>query len=72
MGARIVGLLITNTRKNGNTVTITVRSPKNNQIAPPQKYMLWVVDNGTPSVAKWIQVGAVPAAVTKANWPKFM
>ncbi|KAJ3284169.1 hypothetical protein HK104_010070 [Borealophlyctis nickersoniae] len=72
MGERTIGLYIHNiTLINNTTATILVQAPRSSDVAQPQQYMLWVVDNGTPSVASWIQVGGVPAAVAAANWPKF-
>ncbi|ORY02248.1 hypothetical protein K493DRAFT_334707 [Basidiobolus meristosporus CBS 931.73] len=35
---------------------ITVRAPLNANIAPPKHYMVFVLENNIPSIAKWVQV----------------
>jgi hypothetical protein len=37
---------------------LIVDGPANGNIAPPGDYMLFVVDNGVPAVAKWVRVAA--------------
>ena len=51
----------------GNTYKITVLSPRDQYVALPRHFMLWVVDNGTPSTSRWVQVGGIPAAMV--GWP---
>jgi hypothetical protein len=47
--------------------TITAWTPTDAILAPPQYYMLWVVDGGKPcSSARWIKVGSSTIA-----WPTF-
>lgn len=47
-------------------IRLTVVSPPTSGIAPPGWYMVYVVQNGVPSVAKWVQIGGDPAGFT--NW----
>ncbi|KAK9766187.1 hypothetical protein K7432_004923 [Basidiobolus ranarum] len=35
---------------------VTVRGPPNANIAPPKFYMLFVLENNIPSIAKWVQL----------------
>jgi hypothetical protein len=39
-----------------NSYTISATSPPNSVIAPPGYYMLFVVNNGIPSTATWVQI----------------
>ncbi|CAM6037012.1 unnamed protein product [Sphagnum compactum] len=36
--------------------SITVMAPPNSAVAPPAYYMLWLLKNGAPSIARWVQV----------------
>ncbi|RKP18323.1 hypothetical protein ROZALSC1DRAFT_15299 [Rozella allomycis CSF55] len=49
MGQRFVGLEVI-----GNN---TLLAPPNSKIAPPGKYMFFVLNNGAPSEAMWINIG---------------
>ncbi len=54
MEQRMIGLSFTGTN------TLTVTSPPNANVAPPGYYMLFVLKNGVPSVAKFIQLALQP------------
>jgi hypothetical protein len=44
---------------------ITLNTPRDGTVAPPGYYMLFVIDDdGVPSVASWVRVGATPPAPT--------
>ena len=52
-------LIVLETLRTRYGVGIDVRSPAGPGAAPPGYYMLFVLDNqGTPSVARWVRVGA--------------
>lgn len=51
MGQRMINLATKEV--NGQLV---VTAPENATIMPPGVYLLWVVNNGVPSVAKWIKL----------------
>lgn len=68
MGNSHLVLRVVSSVANGNNgFTFTVQAPRDAYVAQPRYYMLWVVDDGTPSLGKWIQLGGVPAAVQ--GWP---
>jgi hypothetical protein len=37
---------------------MTLAAPPNSGVAPPGYYMLFVLHQGVPSVARWVKVGA--------------
>lgn len=45
--------------------TLTVTPPANSNICPPGYYMLFVLNNGVPSVAKIVKVGAISVFPTE-------
>lgn len=47
--------------------TCTVTAPPNAHVCPPGWFMLYVLDNGTPSVSQWVRIGGDPASL--GNWP---
>jgi hypothetical protein len=49
--------------------TCTVTAPPNAHVSPPAWYQLFVLDNGTPSIAKWVRIGGDPAGL--GNWPNY-
>ena len=51
---RLVSLAVQ--QKAGNVLTLA--APPNSGVAPPGYYMLFVLHEGVPSVARWVQVGA--------------
>ena len=51
MGARMLQLQASN--RNG---TIDVTAPADASVMPPGVYMLWAVQKGVPSEAKWIKL----------------
>ena len=52
-------LIVLETLRTRDGVGLDVRSPAGPGAAPPGYYMLFVLDNaGTPSVARWVRVGA--------------
>ncbi|KAI8556748.1 hypothetical protein RHMOL_Rhmol05G0278900 [Rhododendron molle] len=55
-GQRLVNLAITGLELVGTTYTIGCTSPPSGNVAPPSYYMLFVVNNGVPSIASWIQL----------------
>src|SRR5215208_2313755 len=58
MNQRYLPLRVTRTKRSGKG-TLTVRAPANADIAPPGYYMLFALDrSGTPSVARWVRLGA--------------
>ena len=59
-GQRHVGLEIVS--KNGNELTL--KSPPNSKVAPPTVYMLFVVADGVPSEAVWLQLQQ-----SDSDWP---
>lgn len=48
--------------------TCTVTAPPNGRVSPPGWHMLFVLDDGVPSVAKWVRIGGDPAKL--GNWPQ--
>jgi hypothetical protein len=42
---------------------VTLQSPPSANVAPPGWYMLFVLDNGVPSVARWVLLSPTAAAV---------
>lgn len=42
---------------------VTLKSPPSTAVAPPGWYMLFLVNDGVPSVAKWVRLDAAAAAV---------
>ena len=68
MGNSHLVLRIVSAKANGNnSFTFYIRTPRDAYVVQPRYYMLWVVDKDTPSIAKWIQLGGVPAGVQ--GWP---
>ena len=52
-------LVVLETLRTRDGVGVDVRAPGGPGAAPPGYYMLFVFDNaGTPSVARWVRVGA--------------
>ena len=52
-------LIVLETLRTRDGVGLDVRAPAGPGAAPPGYYMLFVLDNaGTPSVARWVRVGA--------------
>ena len=52
-------LIVLETLRTRDGVGLDVRAPSGPGAAPPGYYMLFVLDNaGTPSVARWVRVGA--------------
>jgi hypothetical protein len=49
----------------GSSCVIT--APPNAHVCPPGWYMLYVLDNGTPSYSQWVRIGGDPAGI--GNWP---
>ena len=47
--------------------TCTVTAPPNANVCPPGWFMLYVLDNGTPSYSQWVRIGGDPASL--GNWP---
>ncbi|OQU99179.1 WSC domain-containing protein [Cladophialophora immunda] len=47
--------------------TCTVTAPPNAHVCPAGWYMLYVLDNGTPSISQWVRIGGDPAEL--GNWP---
>ena len=47
--------------------TCTVTAPPNAHVCPPGWFMLYVLDNGTPSFSQWVRIGGDPAKL--GNWP---
>lgn len=45
----------------------TVTAPPNAHVCPPGWFMLYVLDNGTPSHSQWVRIGGDPAEL--GNWP---
>jgi hypothetical protein len=67
MSQRLVPLKIVDTYKGG----LTLKSPPSAAVAPPSWYMLFLLDDGVPSIASWIRLGArartVPAIAPGAD-----
>jgi hypothetical protein len=56
-------LVVLETLRTRDGVGLDVRAPRGPGAAPPGYYMLFVFDNaGTPSVARWVRVGAAAPA----------
>jgi hypothetical protein len=67
MDQRYVGLSFS-VETGANSAGLTVAGPPNSNIAPPGYYMLFLVNKaGTPSIASWVQVSGVAAAVAKVE-----
>ncbi|KAJ8067756.1 hypothetical protein OCU04_003360 [Sclerotinia nivalis] len=47
----------------------TITTPPNAHVYPPSWAMLFVLDNGTPSVGQWVRIGGDPARL--GEWPNF-
>jgi Domain of unknown function (DUF1929) len=63
MDQRYVGLSFTLTSGN-----LSVSAPSNSNIAPPGYYMLFLVNqNGTPSLASWVQVSGPAAPIANVE-----
>ena len=50
-----------------STTTCTFTTPKNNMVAPPGWYQVFVLENGTPSKSIWVRLGGDPGSI--GNWP---
>ncbi|KAB1224212.1 Galactose oxidase [Morella rubra] len=58
-GQRLVKLAVTNAIPDGKgRYKIRCTGPPNAMVAPPGYYMAFAVNQGTPSVANWVQLGA--------------
>ncbi|XP_041027938.1 aldehyde oxidase GLOX-like [Juglans microcarpa x Juglans regia] len=56
-GQRLVKLAVTNTFPDGNgRYRIGCTAPPNGMVAPPGYYMAFAVNQGVPSVARWVQL----------------
>uniref|UniRef100_A0A0D6R2B0 Aldehyde oxidase GLOX n=1 Tax=Araucaria cunninghamii TaxID=56994 RepID=A0A0D6R2B0_ARACU len=58
-GQRLVKLKVSSAIPSGagvSTYTITATAPPNAIVAPPSYYMVFAVNQGVPSVAKWVQL----------------
>ena len=63
-------LVVLETLRTRDGVGLDVRAPAGPDAAPPGYYMLFVLDNaGTPSVARWVRVGADAPAPARAAGP---
>ena len=63
-------LVVLETLRTRDGVGVDVRAPSGPGAAPPGYYMLFVFDNaGTPSVARWVRVGADAPAPARAPGP---
>lgn len=47
----------------------TITTPPNAHVYPPSWAMLFVLDDGTPSVGQWVRIGGDPARL--GEWPNF-
>ncbi|KAF7903668.1 uncharacterized protein EAF01_006717 [Botrytis porri] len=47
----------------------SITTPPNAHVYPPSWAMLFVLDNGTPSVGQWVRIGGDPARL--GEWPNF-
>ncbi|KAB8297713.1 hypothetical protein EYC80_001520 [Monilinia laxa] len=47
----------------------TITTPPNAHVYPPSWAMLFVLDNGTPSVGQWVRIGGDPGRL--GEWPNF-
>jgi hypothetical protein len=67
MDQRYVGLSFS-VEAGASSAGLTVSGPPNSNIAPPGYYMLFLVNKaGTPSLATWVQVSGIAAAVAKVE-----
>ena len=57
MNQRLIPLAIEDEHSRG----VTLRSPPSANVAPPGSYMLFVLDDGVPSVAAWVQLDGTVA-----------
>ncbi|KAG6643294.1 aldehyde oxidase GLOX-like [Carya illinoinensis] len=55
-GQRLVKLAVTSAVPNGNLYKIGCTAPPNGMVAPPGYYMAFAVNQGVPSIARWVQV----------------
>ena len=67
MSQRVVPLAKVADRPDG----VTFRSPPSSAVAPPGWYMLFVLEDGVPSVAKWVRLDATAPAppIASADLP---
>jgi Domain of unknown function (DUF1929) len=49
--------------------TCQISAPPNAKICPPGWFMLFVLDNGVPSIGQWVRIGGDPARL--GEWPNF-
>ena len=52
---------------NGGSCTIT--APPNANISPPGWHQLFILQNGMPSLSKWVRIGGDPGKL--GNWPNY-
>ncbi|KAJ3126498.1 hypothetical protein HK098_007480 [Nowakowskiella sp. JEL0407] len=64
MNQRQVVIAFTSVKTAANEYVLTLTTPPNANVCPPGWYMLFVLDNGVPSIAKWVRVGGDPSGTT--------
>ncbi|KAI8556741.1 hypothetical protein RHMOL_Rhmol05G0278200 [Rhododendron molle] len=55
-GQRLVKLSVTGAKRDGTMYKIWCTSPPNGMVAPPSYYMMFVVNDGVPSLAHWVHL----------------